>query len=89
MSRKTPAQIVMYCTSWCPDCHRARLFLDKKQIDYLEVDIEADEQAAHLVEQINHGYRSVPTIVFPDGSHLTEPSIAELADKTGQLKQAQ
>ena len=74
-------QIVVYGTTWCPDCQRAKQFLGEQRIHYVWVDIEADLQAADYVEQVNEGKRIVPTIVFPDGDILTEPSNAELAKK--------
>lgn len=71
-------QIVMYGTPWCGDCFRARRFLDKRNIPYEYINIFTNRDAASIVEQINNGNRSVPTIVFPDGSTLTEPSNVEL-----------
>jgi glutaredoxin-like protein len=75
------AEIICYGTRWCPDCWRARWLLDQYQIPYKWIDIDRDPEARAYVQQINGGYRSVPTIVFPDGSILVEPSHAELAEK--------
>ncbi len=83
MSEMTPASLTVYLTSWCPDCRRARAFFDRRQIAYVSVDIEKDPEAMALVKRLNHGNRSVPTIVFPDGSILVEPSEAQLAQKLG------
>ena len=80
---KEPSTIVMYSTSWCPDCTRAKKFLDKKKVDYIDIDIEADEKGRDFVMQINDGARVVPTIIFPDGDKLVEPSTAELRAKLG------
>lgn len=77
------AIIILYGTSWCGDTRRARSFLAQHQIDYQWVDIDQDPAAKKLVEEINHGYRSVPTIIFPDGSILVEPSEKQLAEKLG------
>jgi mycoredoxin len=74
-------QMIVYGTTWCGDTIRARRFLDSKNIPYVWVDIDKDPEARKLVESINHGNRSVPTIIFPDGSTLTEPSTSELALK--------
>ena len=71
-------QIVMYGTSWCPDCARARRMLDKHTVKFVWNDIEKDTNALSFVEKTNRGNRSVPTIVFPDGSILVEPSDSEL-----------
>ena len=76
-------KITMYGTSWCGDCHRAKRFFDRNDIDYEWVDIDLDGEAANCVSEINKGNRSVPTIVFEDGSILVEPSNAELAHKFG------
>ena len=81
--------IVIYSTVWCPDCRRAKKFFGEQRIPYINVDIEEDPQAMALVERINDGKRVIPTIVFPDGSHLVEPSNAELASKLGLQTKAQ
>jgi mycoredoxin len=73
--------IVVYGTSWCPDCRRAQRVLDQNGVPYSYVNIEEDEAAAAYVVEVNRGYRSVPTIVFPDGSILVEPSNAQLQGK--------
>ncbi len=73
-----PTQIVMYSVTWCPDCRRARTFFEEHKIPYLEVDVDHDSQAATFVKDLNRGFRSVPTIIFPDGSVLTEPTKKEL-----------
>lgn len=74
-------QILVYGTSWCPDCRRAQRLLDQSGIAYTYVNIEEDPNAATYVMQVNRGYQSVPTIVFPDGSILVEPSNLELQRK--------
>ena len=78
-----PSKITMYGTTWCGDCRRAKFFFDQNDIDYEWVDIDQDAEAARLVSEINNGYRSVPTIVFEDGTILVEPTNAELAHKLG------
>lgn len=79
-----PAQIVMYSVDWCPDCRRAKFFFKRKNIDVLEVDVNADKKAEAFVKELNQGNRSVPTIVLPDGSIMVEPSSAELEAKFSQ-----
>ncbi|MFK7805263.1 MAG: glutaredoxin domain-containing protein [Anaerolineae bacterium] len=76
-------QIILYGTSWCGDCHRARRFFDDYGIEYTDIDIESDPQAAAKVVAINKGNRSVPTIIFKDNSVLVEPSNQQLMDKMG------
>jgi mycoredoxin len=75
--------IIMYGTTWCGGSRRCRLMFEKHGITYKWVDIDQDESAAKYVEKLNGGHRSVPTIVWPDGSKLTEPSESELATKLG------
>ena len=73
----------MYSTTWCPDCRRAKRFLNEHGVPYTEVDIDKDSGAARYVIQVNGGLRIIPTIVFEDGSVLTEPSNGELGKKLG------
>lgn len=80
--------IIVYGTTWCPDCKRAKQFLGEQRIHYHWVDIEQDSEAMAYVEGVNQGKRIVPTIVFPDGSILVEPSNAELARKLGLVTKA-
>jgi thioredoxin reductase (NADPH) len=75
--------IVVYSTTWCPDCKRVKKFLGEQRVPYRNIDIESDPQAMAFVEQINDGKRIIPTMVFSDGSTLVEPSNAELAEKLG------
>ncbi len=76
-------KIVVYGTTWCPDCRRSKKFLAEQRIPYRWVDIEARPQEAKVVEELNRGRQKVPTILFQDGSLLVEPSNAELAAKLG------
>ncbi len=73
--------IMMYGTNWCPDCHRAQKFFKDHNIVYKWINIDLNPEDEILVKQINKGYRSVPTIVFPDGDILVEPSNKELEKK--------
>ena len=77
------ANITVYGAYWCPDCPRSKSFLGEHQIPYGWVDGEEDEEGERFVIETNHGKRSIPTIVFGDGSVLTNPSNAELAAKLG------
>jgi mycoredoxin len=79
-------KIIMYGTAWCPDCLRAKQFFKQHNVTYDWVDITEDEKAAAYVEQVNGGYKSVPTILFPDGSTLVEPSNAALQKKIESTK---
>ncbi len=75
--------IIIYGTNWCYESKRARGVFDQNHIAYEWVDIDLDMDARKYVESVNRGYRSVPTILFPDGSILVEPSITELNRKLG------
>lgn len=75
--------ITVYGAHWCPDCRQSKLFLGEHLIPYRWVDIESDADAERLVIEKNQGKRIIPTIVFEDGSFLSEPSNAELAEKLG------
>ena len=81
--QKAVQSIRLYSTTWCGDCRRSKRFLQEHQIDFEEIDIEKNPEAAAVVISLNHGMRSVPTIVFPDGSVLVEPSNTALANKLG------
>jgi mycoredoxin len=70
---------IVYTTTWCGYCYRLKRELDRAGIGVTEVDIERNPAAAAVVERLNDGDQTVPTVVFPDGSALTNPSIRELA----------
>jgi mycoredoxin len=74
-------QIKIYGTSWCPDCARAKQVFNKLKVPFEWINIDQDKNSAAYVEKINRGFKSVPTIVFPDNSILVEPSNAELEMK--------
>jgi glutaredoxin-like protein len=76
-------KIIVYGTPWCGDTRRSRTFLDRHGIAYNWVDIDRDGEGRRFVEQVNRGLRCVPTIAFPDGSVLIEPSDYELRTKLG------
>jgi thioredoxin reductase (NADPH) len=75
--------LVVYGATWCPDCRRAKQFLASHRIAYDWVDLEEHPERTAEVEARNAGKRIIPTIVFPDGSFLAEPSNDELADRIG------
>jgi thioredoxin reductase (NADPH) len=77
------AEIKVYGAPWCPDCRRSKRFLGEHRIPYDWIDIDRDPAAAAFVREKNRGKQIIPTIVFPDGSFLAEPTDAELADKLG------
>ncbi|MSQ40596.1 MAG: NrdH-redoxin [Dehalococcoidia bacterium] len=76
-------QVQVFGASWCSDTLRARRFLSRHQIPYGWHDIDRDEEARAYVLQVNRGRATIPTIRFPDGAILVEPSDEELAQKLG------
>jgi mycoredoxin len=79
------SQITMYGAEWCGDCRRSKRFLDANNVEYTYVDVEADEAASEKVIEINGGQRSIPVILFADGTHMTEPSDGDLKAKLESL----
>ncbi len=79
------SKITMYSADWCGDCRRSKRLLDSLNVKYKLIDVEADRTAADKVIAINGGNRSIPVIMFSDGSHLTEPSDKALKQKLRDL----
>ncbi len=77
------APITVYGAPWCPDCKRAKRFLNEQRVSYNWVDIENNPEAQQIVQEHNDGKQIIPTIFFADGSSLVEPSNAEIARKLG------
>ncbi len=75
------APVTMYTTSWCGYCVRLKKLMQRAGIDFAEVNIETDDGAADLVMRANGGNRTVPTLVFRDGSALTNPSIDQVKNQ--------
>ena len=76
----------MYSADWCGDCVRSKRLLDSLEVSYELVDVESVPGASEKVIEINGGKRSIPVILFPDGTHLTEPSDIDLKAKLEALK---
>ncbi|WP_312008226.1 mycoredoxin [Nocardioides alcanivorans] len=79
------SSLTMYSTPWCGYCHRLKGQLDREGIAYEVVDIEQVPEAAAIVEQVNGGNQTVPTLVFADGSAQTNPSLAQIKEKLASL----
>lgn len=79
-------ELVVYGTGWCPDVRRSRALLDAESVGYRYVDLEADLAATRLVRRLQRGRRRIPAIVWPDGSHLIEPSNDELRARLAQQR---
>ncbi|NJQ05451.1 mycoredoxin [Streptomyces lonarensis] len=78
-----PGTVTMYSTTWCGYCRTLKRNMDREGIAYTEVNIEHDPAAAELVEKANNGNQTVPTLLFDDGSTLTNPSLAQVKAKLG------
>lgn len=79
------AAVTMYSTPWCGYCHRLKSQMDREGIAYEVVDIEQVPEAADIVEKVNNGNQTVPTLVYSDGSAQTNPSLAQVKEKIASL----
>ena len=73
--------ITVYGADWCSDCKRSKRLLDSKNIEYTLVDVDNNEAALQTVKSLNQGKRIIPTIVFPNGDILVEPTDSQLSSK--------
>ena len=76
---------VMYSTQWCGYCKRLKAMLNQDGITFTEIDLEQDPDAAAIVERVNNGNQTVPTLVFSDGESMTNPSVAKVKEKLASL----
>ena len=81
----TTRTLTMYSTPWCGYCHRLRGQLDREGIAYDMVDIEQQPEAAKVVESVNQGNQTVPTLVYADGTAQTNPSVVQVKEKLAAL----
>ena len=81
LTRAVSVPLTIYSTAWCGYCHRLIKQLDREGVTYDYVDIEQDPAAADFVMSVNGGNQTVPTVVFQDGSALTNPSVAQVLAK--------
>ncbi len=80
--------LTMYTTTWCGFCRNLKRQLARAGVEVSEVDIERDPEAARFVEGVNGGNQTVPTVVFPDGSTMTNPSAAQVQARMADLAAA-
>lgn len=73
--------LTMYTTTWCGYCVRLKSQLRREGIEFAEVNIESDDAAAELVMSVNGGNQTVPTLVFPNGTALTNPTLAQVKEQ--------
>jgi mycoredoxin len=79
------SSVTMYTTPWCGYCQRLKGQMQREGITWTEVDIEQHPEAAAIVEQVNNGNQTVPTLVYADGSAMTNPSLAAVKEKLASL----
>ena len=84
-STASGAAVTMYSTKWCGYCFRLRKQLDREGIAYDVVDIEKVPDAAFVVEQVNNGNQTVPTMIYADGLAHTNPSLQQVKAKLAEL----
>ena len=77
--------VTMYSTPWCGYCHRLQGQMDREGIGYEVIDIEQHPEAAEVVERVNNGNQTVPTLVYSDGTAHTNPSLAQVKQKLESL----
>jgi mycoredoxin len=80
-ARDMQGTVTMYSTTWCGYCQRLKKQMDREGIAYTEINIEQDPASAAFVEKANGGNQTVPTVLFADGSTLTNPSLAQVKQK--------
>lgn len=78
--------LTIYSTPWCGYCHRLMKQLDREGVAYTSVDIERDPSAADYVMRVNGGNQTVPTVVFPDGSAATNPTVKDVLSRLATSK---
>ncbi len=81
----TPESVTVYGADWCADCRRSKRLLDRLGVEHVWIDLVARPEYLAEVVRRNKGVRSIPVVVFADGSHLTEPSDTELRAKLNSL----
>lgn len=82
---EAPPQVTMYSTIWCGYCQRLKAQMAREGVTFAEIDIEHDPEAAAFVESVNGGNQTVPTVVFADGTAMTNPPLREVLAKLDTL----
>ena len=76
-----PGSVTMFTTSWCGYCNRLKAQMGREGIAFTEVNIEEQADAVKFVMDVNGGNQTVPTLLFPDGSAATNPSLKEVKER--------
>jgi mycoredoxin len=80
---ETAGKITIFTTRWCGHSRSVEGFLKRNEIDVNKINIDDDDEARQRLIELNSGYASVPTLLFPDGTKLTEPTLFEIREKLG------
>ncbi len=83
--RSVSEPVTVFSTAWCGFCRRLKAQLERDGIEVTEVDIERDPAAADFVMSVNGGNQTVPTVMFADGTALTNPSAAQVRERLHEL----
>jgi mycoredoxin len=83
MNDSSPEKIILFSSGWCAHSRSVENFLNRNEIDVHKINIDGDDEARRRLIELNNGYASVPTLLFPDGTKLTEPSFFEIRQKLG------
>ncbi len=81
MENPSAGTVTMFTTTWCGYCRVLKAALNREGIGFDEVNIEQVPDAADFVTKVNGGNQTVPTVLFPDGSAATNPSLAEVKER--------
>ncbi len=79
--------VTMYTTSWCGYCARLKRQLHEAGVTFDEINIEETPGASEIVERVNNGNQTVPTLVFSDGSSVTNPRVQAVIEKLQELSE--
>ncbi|MCL1801711.1 MAG: mycoredoxin [Promicromonosporaceae bacterium] len=81
----SPGNVTIYTTSWCGYCKSLTTQLTSLKVPFTKIDIEQDSNAAAYVEHVNGGNRTVPVVLFPDGTTLTNPPSGVVKSKLAAI----
>ena len=90
MTVKTPettADVTIFYADWCPFCAKLIKNLDRTETPYELVDVEGEntEDINAWIESVNDGNRIIPTVLYSDGSHETNPDASAVRSKQKEL----
>jgi mycoredoxin len=81
MAEERTEKIILYTSRWCAHSRSIEWYLSRNDISVQKINIDGNQEARQELIEINDGYASVPTLIFPDGTKLTEPSLSNLRGK--------